>query len=125
MVFYYCKGVPLVQYHWCSQDFDEQPTLGVGYWSVRPGEMDALECAGKDNPLGWVLPSRMRQPRSERARLRLRLQERIVRVAEDEPHRNVLIGTVRTHFHLSERDEAEERRSIGEELDRDVREEML
>jgi len=125
VVFYHCKGAPGVHYHWCPQEFYGQTTLGVGYWSVGLGEMDAREYAEKDNPMAWALASWMRQPRRGRARLRLRLQERIIRSVEEETYRDVLLETVRTQFHLSERDEDEERRLIRDELDREVRVEML
>jgi hypothetical protein len=109
-VFYHCRGGGGVRRARHELEFYGEPTLGVGYWNIGLGELDARRYAEQPNPMAWALASWMRQQRRGRALFRIRLQERIIRSVTDEHYRWMLLNTVRTYFWLSPEEAAEEER---------------
>jgi len=78
------------------------------YWSVGIGDLDAEAYAQSDNPMAWALSAWMRQPRQDRAVLRVQLQEKILRFVGDPWYRSLLVDTVRSYFRLNRREQVEE-----------------
>ena len=72
------------------------------------GDLDAAEYSERDNPIAWALASWMQQERRGRPELRLRIQDKIIRLVRDEGYRRLLWDTVRTYFTLSASEQEEE-----------------
>ncbi|MDQ2730757.1 MAG: hypothetical protein M3Y56_03785, partial [Armatimonadota bacterium] len=125
LVFYHCPGVGGIRKERFELDFYGEPTLGVSYWVVGLGDLDAEAYAGSDNPMAWALASWMKKPRHGRVTLRLGLQEKILRLVQDEPYRWLLLNTVRTYFKLNQREQAEEQELLATRDYREVKNEML
>ena len=112
IVFYHCRGVGGIREERYSVDFHGHSVLEVGYWSVGLGDLDADQYVESDNPMAWALASWMRHHRKGRPELRLRLQERILRLVSDAWYRRLLWDTVRTYFRLNPAEQEEEQRLI-------------
>jgi hypothetical protein len=111
IVFWHCPGGG-IQKRRCSLEFYDEEVHGVTYWSVGLGDLEAETYAQSVNPMAWALASWMRQPRQGRPIMRLRLQERILKLVRDDWNRGLLLDTVRTYFRLSPRERAEEERLL-------------
>jgi hypothetical protein len=70
VVFYHCPGEGGVRKHRVDLDFYEEPSLlGLTYWSVGLGDLQAEPYAEIENPMGWALASWMRQQRGDPSRI--------------------------------------------------------
>ncbi|HET6386834.1 MAG TPA: hypothetical protein VFJ58_25880 [Armatimonadota bacterium] len=110
MVFYHCAGMGGIQRKEYRLDFYDSYTLGVGYWSVGLGDLEARDYVDRDNPMAWALASWMRHTGFSRPELRLTLQEKILRRVHDDEYREALLGAVQEYFTLNEKERAEEQR---------------
>jgi hypothetical protein len=111
-VFYHCAGTGGIQESSHQLEYRNRSILGVGYWSVGLGELDAEGYAASATPMAWALASWMRQPRQGRVELRLRLLAQILRRVADEIYRKLLLDAVHTYFRLNTREQAEEERLL-------------
>ncbi len=111
-VFYHCGGAGAIRKHCYAQEFYGETLLEIRYWSVGLGDLNAEEYAESDNPMAWALASWMRKPRKGRARLRLRLLEKILRFVHQPEYRRLLLDTVRSYFVLTAAQKAEEDRLL-------------
>jgi hypothetical protein len=113
IVFYHCPGVGGIRRHRVDLDFYEEPSLlGLTYWSVGLGDLEAEPYAEQENPMGWALASWMRQQRETRVELRLRLVEKILRLARADEYQELLLDTVQSYYSLSVREQQTEERLI-------------
>jgi hypothetical protein len=111
VVFYHCPGVGGIRKHRVDLDFYEEPSLlGLTYWSVGLGDLEAEPYAEQENPMGWALASWMRQPRETRVELRLRLMEKILRFVRAEEYQELLLDTVQSYYRLSRAERQTEQR---------------
>lgn len=115
LVFYHCRGAGGIQKRRFTLDFYGEPLLEVGYWSVGLGDLDAERYAESEIPIAWALASWMKQRRESRVRLRLRLQEKILRSVEDVPYRRLLLNAVRTYFKLNGAEQRQEEELLRSE----------
>jgi hypothetical protein len=94
-------------------DFYEEPSLlGLTYWSVGLGDLEAEPYAEQENPMGWALASWMRQQRETRVELRLRLVEKILRLVRADEYQELLLDTVASYYRLSKTEQRTEERLI-------------
>jgi hypothetical protein len=113
VVFYHCPGVGGIRKHRVDLDFYEEPSLlGLTYWSVGLGDLEAEPYAEQQNPMGWALTSWMRQPRETRVELRLRLVEKILRFVRAEEYQELLLDTVQSYYRLSRTEQQIEERLV-------------
>ncbi|MDQ2733143.1 MAG: hypothetical protein M3Y56_15935 [Armatimonadota bacterium] len=125
MVFYHCKGVGGIQEQSFNLDYYGRSVLGVGYWSVGLGDLDAEEYIDKDNPMAWALASWMRQQPHGRAETRLKLQQKILTQVPDETYRGLLLDTVSTYYKLNKSEQEEERELLQSSDFGEVKRQML
>ena len=107
-VIYPCRGIGGIREQRHALEVHGHSILEVGYWSVGLGDLDAAEYSERDNPIAWALASWMQQERRGRPELRLRIQDKIIRLVRDEGYRRLLWDTVRTYFTLSASEQEEE-----------------
>ena len=113
IVFYHCSGVGGIRKHRVDLDFYEEPSLlGLTYWSVGLGDLDAEPYAEQPNPMGWALASWMRQRRETRVELRLRLVDRILRSVRVDEYQELLLDTVQSYYTLSATEQRAEERLV-------------
>jgi hypothetical protein len=113
VVFYHCPGVGGIRRHRVDLDFYEEPSLlGLTYWSVGLGDLEAEAYAELQNPMGWALASWMRQERETRVELRLRLVEKILRLVRSEEYQELLLDTVQSYYRLSRTEQQTEERLV-------------
>src|SRR5689334_10525527 len=113
VVFYHCPGAGGVRKHRVELDFYDEPSLiGLTYWSVGLGDLEAEPYAEQDNPMGWALASWMQQERETRVELRLRLVEKILRFVRAEEYQELLLDTVSSYYRLSSAEQREEERLV-------------
>ena len=113
VVFYHCPGVGGIRKQRVDLDFYEEPSLlGLTYWSVGLGDLDAEPYAELENPMGWALASWMRQPRETRVELRLRLVEKILRFVRADEYQELLLDTVQSYYRLSRAEQRAEERLV-------------
>jgi hypothetical protein len=113
IVFYHCPGVGGIRKHRVDLDFYEEPSLlGLTYWSVGLGDLDAEPYAEQQNPMGWALASWMRQPRETRVELRLRLVEKILRLVRADEYQELLLDTMESYYRLSKAEQRAEERLV-------------
>jgi hypothetical protein len=113
VVFYHCPGVGGIRKHRVDLDFYEEPSLlGLTYWSVGLGDLDAEPYAQQENPMGWALASWMRTPRETRVELRLRLVEKILRFVRADEYQELLLNTVQSYYKLSRAEQRAEERLL-------------
>jgi hypothetical protein len=121
-VFYHCRGTGGIRKRQYRLGFYEESVHEIGYWTVGVGDLDAQEYAARDNPIAWALAAWMRQPRTERAGLRLRLLDKILRLVQDVVYRRLLLDAVRSYFTLSRVEQAEEQQLLQSGAYGEVRE---
>ena len=113
VVFYHCPGVGGIRKQRVDLDFYEEPSLlGLTYWSVGLGDLEAEPYAEQTNPMGWALASWMRQQRETRVELRLRLVEKILRLVRAEEYQELLLDTVQSYYRLSRTEQRAEERLV-------------
>ena len=111
VVFYHCPGVGGIRKHRVDLEFYEEPSLlGLTYWSVGLGDLDAEPYAEQANPMGWALAAWMRQQRETRVELRLRLVEKILRLVRADEYQELLLDTVQSYYKLSRAEQRAEER---------------
>jgi len=90
--------------------YEEPSLLGLTYWSVGLGDLDAEPYAEQANPMGWALAAWMRQQRETRVELRLRLVEKILRLVRADEYQELLLDTVQSYYKLSRAEQRAEER---------------
>ncbi len=114
VVFYHCPGTGGIRRHRLDLDFYDEPSLlGLTYWSVGLGDLDAEQYAERDNPMGWALAAWMRQQRESRVELRLQLLQKILRFGGGEAYQELLLDTVQSYYRLSGRERKVEEQFVS------------
>lgn len=112
-VFYHCRGTGGIRKRQFDLDFHGESIHQIGYWSVGIGDLNASEYAENDNPMAWALAAWMRQRRTGRAELRLRLLDKVLRFVQDGMYRKLLLDALRSYLSLSPAEQAEEQRLLN------------
>lgn len=119
-VFYHCRGVGGIQQQRHQLEFYGEVIHEVAYWTVGLGDLDADAYAASENPVAWALAAWMRQRRTGRVELRLRLIEKILRFVGDPEYRWLLLDAVRTYFRLNRTEQEEEQRVLQSQAYQEV-----
>ena len=113
VVFYHCPWVGGIRKQRVDLDFYEEPSLlGLTYWSVGLGDLEAEPYAEQNNPMGWALAAWMRQQRETRVELRLRLVEKILRLVRADEYQELLLDTLQSYYRLSRAEQRAEERLL-------------